>query len=118
MSGIGSLSYAERLSRLGLTTLHARRDRGDMIETFKIVTGKVDVEPNIWFTSMTDREGAASTRATSGHLNLARREAKSEGRQNQFSCRVVPRWNALPDQVKAQDSLNNFKNAYDNHLQN
>ena len=85
VSGIGSLSYDERLRRLGLTTLLARRDRGDMIETFKIVTGKVDVEPSIWFTPLTNREGAASTRATSGHLNLARKEAKSEGRQNQLS---------------------------------
>ena len=112
------MSYAERLSRLGLTTLHTRRDRGDMIETFKIVTGKVDVEPSIWFTPLTNREGATSTRAASGHLNLARREAKYEGRQNQFSCRLVPRWDALTDQVKSQESLNNFKNAYDNHLQN
>ena len=101
-----------------MTTLHARRERGDMIETFKIVTGKVDVEPSVWFTPLTNREGAASTRATSGHLNPARREARLEGRKNQFSCRVVPKWNALPDIVKAQESLNNFKNAYDNHLQN
>ena len=65
-AGIGSLSYSERMSRLGLTTLHTRRDIGDMIETFKIVTGRVDVEPSIWFTPLTSREGAASTRATSG----------------------------------------------------
>ena len=65
-AGIGSLSYSERMSRLGLTTLHTRRDIGDMIETFKIVTGRVDVEPSIWFTPLTSREGAASTLATSG----------------------------------------------------
>ena len=88
-----------------------------MIESFKIITGKVDVQQNIWFTPLTSREGAASTRATSGQLNLARREANSEMRQNQFSVRVVPKWNALPDQAKSQESLNSFKNAYDN-LQN
>ena len=117
VSGIGSLSYQERLERLGLTTLQARRERGDMIETFKILTGKVDVQPSTWFTPLTNREGAASTRATSGYLNLSRREGKSEARKNQFSHRVVPRWNSLPYQIKAQDTLNNFKNAYDNHLQ-
>ena len=117
VSGIGNLPYQERLDRLGLTTLHARRERGDMIESFKIITGKVDVQQNIWFTPLTSREGAASTRATSGQLNLARREANSEMRQNQFSVRVVPKWNALPDQAKSQESLNSFKNAYDN-LQN
>ena len=73
VSGMGSLPYEERLKQLGLTTLQARRERGDMVETYKILTGKVDVDHNIWFTPLEQREGAASTRATSGHLNLARR---------------------------------------------
>ena len=117
MSGIGSLLYEERLDKLGLTTLQARRERGDMIETYKIITGKVDVQPSTWFSPLEIREGAASTRATSGHLSLARTEAKSDLRKNQFAVRVVPKWNALPDLVKSQETLNNFKNAYDN-LQN
>ena len=102
------------MDKLGLTTLQARRERGDMIDTFKILTGKVDVQPSIWFSPLEAREGAASTRATSGPYNLARTEAKSEIRKNQFSVRVVPKWNALPDLVKSQDTLNHFKNAYDN----
>ena len=88
-----------------------------MVETYKILTGKVDVDHNIWFTPLEQREGAASTRATSGHLNLARREAKQEIRRHQFSMRVVPQWNSLPDKVKKQETLNSFKNAYDNILQ-
>ena len=39
VSGIGSLPYEERL-----TTLHARRERGDMVETYKIITRKVNVQ--------------------------------------------------------------------------
>jgi hypothetical protein len=84
-----------------------------MIETYKILTRKVDVNPDTWFTPMGSREGAASTRATFGHLNLARREASSEIHQNQFSVRVVPSWNNLPEGVKTQETLNSFKNAYD-----
>ena len=108
------MTYQERLDKLGLTTLQDRRERGDLIESYKIITGKVDVEPDIWFNPLTSREGAASTRATSGYLNLARGEAKSDIRKNQFSVRVVPKWNALPDMVKNQETLNSFKNAYDN----
>ena len=62
-----------------------------------------------------NRKGGASTRATCGHLNLDRREANSEMRKNQFSVRVVPKWNDLPNQVKQQTTLNGFKNAYDDH---
>ena len=88
-----------------------------MIETYKIITGKVDVQPSTWFSSLEIREGAARTRANSGHLSLARTEAKSVLSKNQFAVSVVPKWNALPDLVKSQETLNNFKNAYDN-LQN
>ena len=115
VSGMGNLSYEERLAKLGLTSLQDRRERGDMIESYKILTGKVDVNPDIWFTPIGSREGAANTRATQCHLNLARREAGSETRKNQFSARVVPSWNALPEDVKTQPTLNCFKNAYDDY---
>ena len=40
------LPYESQLHRLGLTMLERRRIRGDLIETFKILTGieKVDIE--------------------------------------------------------------------------
>jgi len=36
------LSYDDRLHRLKLPTLNYRRIRGDMIEVYKIITGKYD----------------------------------------------------------------------------
>ena len=38
--GYKDLSYEERLKRWGLTTLEKRRNRGDLIEAYKIITGK------------------------------------------------------------------------------
>ena len=38
--GLNKLSYQERLQRLGLTTLEERRERGDLITVYKILTGK------------------------------------------------------------------------------
>ena len=35
--GFYNLSYSERLQRLNLTTLEARRVRGDLIETYKFL---------------------------------------------------------------------------------
>ena len=109
------MSYQERLERLDLTTLKERRERGDAIEAYKILTNKYDVEASTWFTPLVNRDGAASTRATSGFLNLDRREARSDMRQNQFSIRVIPKWNELPDEVKNQTTLNGFKNNYDDY---
>ena len=36
------MSYSDRLRKCKLPTLHYRRIRGDMIEMFKILTGKYD----------------------------------------------------------------------------
>ena len=38
--GMKKLSYEQRLIKLGLTKLVERRFRGDMIETYKIITNK------------------------------------------------------------------------------
>ena len=38
--GMSGLSYKERLSRLGLYSLKFRRVRGDLTETYKILTVK------------------------------------------------------------------------------
>jgi ribonucleases P/MRP protein subunit RPP40 len=40
MKELQKLSYGERLTKLGLTTLEARRQRGDLEEAYKILTGK------------------------------------------------------------------------------
>ena len=42
VEGIGLLPYKDRLKELQLTTLLERHMRGDIIETFKIISGKVD----------------------------------------------------------------------------
>ena len=41
------LSYEERLIRCGLTTLEKRRSRGDLIEAYKIITGKESIGPTV-----------------------------------------------------------------------
>ena len=65
------------------------RERWDMIEAYKIISGKVDADAAIWFNPLTTREGASSTRSTTGQLMLARKNAKTEARLNQFSVRIV-----------------------------
>jgi len=48
--GFKNFSYEERLQILGLTTLEKRRLRGDLIETYKILTGKEDINYGHLFT--------------------------------------------------------------------
>ena len=46
---IGNLKYYERLERLNLFSLKYRRLRGDMIGTYEIISGLVDVNSSVFF---------------------------------------------------------------------
>ena len=48
--GMSTLTYDERLRRLNLPSLQHRRRRGDMIMTYKIISGKVNLERDDFFT--------------------------------------------------------------------
>ena len=94
IAGYKKLSYGERLRRLGLTTLEQRRFRGDLIETYKIVTGKEKISCSQFFTPYT------SNYNTRGHCyKLTTTRCNLDLRKNFFSQRVVHHWNELPDSV-------------------
>ena len=82
------------------------------------MTGKEDVHFSTWFQRMSDREGGANTRAAAGYLNvLPPDNCNNDTRRYFFSQRVVDSWNNLPDSVKQAESVNQFKNCLDDHLQ-
>ena len=109
-------SYEERLATLGMRTLDARRLRGDLIETYKILSGKSDVSIQTWFNLAQDKECAVRTRATTGHLNLVQPPVPNhDPRKHFFSQRVISDWNQLPNHVKMVQKTNEFKNAYERH---
>jgi len=49
ISGFKKLSYEERLRAAGLKTLDMRRQRGDLIKCYKILTGKENIDPQQFF---------------------------------------------------------------------
>jgi len=49
VDSLSKVSYSERLNTLGLTTLETRRLRGDLIETYKLLTHKERIDPNQFF---------------------------------------------------------------------
>ena len=108
IAGYKKLSYGERLRRLGLTTLEQRRLRGDLIETYKIVTGKEKISCSQFFTPYT------SNYNTRGHCyKLTTTRCNLDLRKNFFSQRVVHHWNELPDSVVTASTVNTFKNHLD-----
>ena len=103
--GMKGINADERRRRLGLMSLKERRERGDMIEVFKILKGLTRIDASDFWEVRDARNGARLVKelATNG-----RRQ-----RQNFFTYRVVQRWNLLPVDLKTAPSLAVFKNKLD-----
>ena len=68
-------SYPERLKKLGFTSFEDRRVRGDMIEVYKLMSGKEHIDSGQFFTLADNRYGLR------GHeLKIAKERARLDTR--------------------------------------
>ena len=121
-------SYEEKISILKLPSLTARRERGDMIQTFKIVNRLDNVDPNDYFQFSADHHNHATRQAANlivnennenvpvPSANLVKPNGNQDLRTNFFTHRVINGWNSLDQTVKSAKTLNEFKNQYDAKL--
>lgn len=104
--GLKDTPYEERLQILNLPSLSFRRERGDVIEVYKYLHNKYDVQCD-WL----EIDHHSTTR---GHnLKLKKKRSISKTRQNVFSNRVCSKWNSLPTNCVNAPSLNSFKARLD-----
>ena len=107
-------TYNQRLKELDMITLEERRERGDLIQAYKVLTGKEKVTHQTWFKMNSEEEDRRQTRERGGVLSVQRKEGRLEVRQNFWSVRVANKWNLLPDMVKLAATVDSFKNGLDN----
>ena len=101
------LSYETRLERLGLYSLYCRRQRGDLIETYKILNGYYDINPTSFFT-------LSNTDTTRVHYRkLFKFRSRLLVRHIFFTNRVVNLWNSLPADVISAPTVALFKKNLD-----
>jgi len=105
------LTYRERLTRLGLTTLETRRLQEDLIEVFKIFKGFDDVKPTDFFTM-------SSTELRGHELKLYKPQAHLDIRENFFTVRVIDEWNRLNESLLHCGTLSTFKKRLDCYFKN
>ena len=107
---IKNLSYDQRLEYLGLYSLSRRRQRGDLIETYKILRNIEDIDYRKFFIR-------ADTVQLRGHnYKLYKNRSLKRCRTCFFSQRVVNCWNLLPQEVVEASSLEIFKNRLDKFM--
>ena len=106
-----NLQYEDRLKKLGIYSLAARRLRGDLIETFKLLHGHTNIDYEIFFK-------LNNTTETRGHNWKLFKPQTTKGLQcrvNFFSLRVINAWNKLPCHVVSANSTNQFKSQLDHY---
>ena len=106
--GLKGLNSEERRRKLGLMTLNDRRERGDLIEVYKILNGQTRIDPSEFWEVREARNG----------IRLVKELAQNGKKQRQgfFSYRVVQKWNLLPAELKLAPSLTSFKNRLDERI--
>jgi len=108
VKGIGSMPYSKRLDELKLTTLEKRRLREDLIEVYKLLTGR----ENIDHTAILQLDN--SCYGTRGHkYKLKKYRSRLDIRKHFFSNRVVSHWNSLPSHVVDADTVLTFNKRLD-----
>ena len=109
VTSLAKLTYEQRLRHLGLHSLYCRRQRGDLIETFKILNGLENVEASKFF----EMRQPGRTR---GHtMKIFKPRARLLTRQRFFSIRVIDLWNGLPQNVVDAKTVPQFKVRLDQH---
>ena len=82
--------------------------KGGLIETYKILTGKENIDHKKFFTLRERKLNEnIQTKITEVYLT-----------DNVLSVRVVNAWNCLPDQVVSAPSVNSFKSHLDRYYSN
>ena len=109
VSSIRHLSYPERLAKLKLPKMRDRVLRGDLIETYKILTKKVDIDSEKLFVKHED------SKTRGHHLKLRKKRSHLLLRSNFFCNRVLTSWNNLPESVILAETTNNFKKQLDQY---
>ena len=103
---IRHLPYDQRLKILKLPSLMYRRRRGDMLQTFKIVTNRVNINK--------DKFLKLNEIQTRGHQYKLRKPMSTKlVRSQYFSHRIVNDWNSLSQEVVQAKTVNEFKTKID-----
>ena len=101
---LGSLEYPDRLLFLKLKSLSSRRHVADMVLTYKIVNGLVDVDVDDFLWTYTNHLRGPS-------VKIKRDISKNNRSHNFFSNRASATWNNLPSHLTVMKSLPLFKSG-------
>ena len=109
VSGTTGMSYQQRLNYLELPSLEERRTRGDMILTYRLLSGEEGIDYRKFF-KLSDEHYVLREQHSK---KLARKTNLLAVRYNFFSQRVINKWNKLSEYEVSAPCTSEFKRRYD-----
>jgi len=103
------MSYWDRLDYLNLDSLYNRGTKSDLLMTYKILNGQVDVESSAFFSKQ-----VIETVTRGNDAKLCKTKVYSARDGNYISNRVINLWNSLPNHVVSVSSVGAFKRKLQN----
>ncbi len=103
--------YEERPKALDLPSLKKRRERGDLIEVYKLINGLDHIDYNKFFQVVSNQ----TTRGLNKKLYKPALKKNLACRTNFFSQRINNTWNSPPSHVVNAKNMSMFKNELDTH---
>jgi ribonucleases P/MRP protein subunit RPP40 len=108
LPGMKGLSYGDRLTFLNIPTLELRRLRTDLLLTYKIVFGLINIDSQDFFSL---RNNVSDLKPNRGHqYKLLVNKSRTDKLKYFFSNRIVNVWNGLPATNYDFRSLISFRN--------
>ena len=104
------MEYPDKLKKLKMPTLKYRHLRGDMIETFKIITGIYDNEVTEGIFDLDP-----NTRIRGHSKKIKKKFCKINLRKFSFTNRIVDLWNTLPQSVIDAKDVRQFEIRLDKY---
>ena len=111
VSNLRGRSYEDRMAEVGMTSLLDKRVRGNMIATYRIMTGKDMVDPRTFF-DMAEEWAGPRTRLVAGVHNIRETRSRLDIRDTP-SAREWPAPETLPNSLKGVGTVLGFKIGYD-----
>ena len=105
------MTYEERLRAMDLPTLEQRRERGDLIQVYKLLKG-MDVVDN---KKLILREEGDIRTLRSHSKKLMKGRCMKDVKKHSFPQRCVETWNGLSEDVVSAPSVHSFKEKLDKY---
>ena len=106
---LAEMTYEERLKELNLLTLEQRRERGDLIQIYKLLSGLDEVDNE----KLMLKEDNTNRTTRSHSKKLTKGSCLKDVKKYSFPQRCVEVWNSLSEEVVTARSVHSFKGKLD-----